>query len=689
MTAINATQDSEVTFITGVNASGTVAGTSFWTWNHDEPATYAASSFAAKWGAGTAGTAGTITYAFDPASNWTPTEENAFQATMTLWSDVANVTFNQVSSTAGAQVVISRSSDGTAEGGITSLFQGTEGTTQLGSAVTGSIKIDTSVAGFGPLGASFSDYGGYPWTVLLHEEGHVLGLGHGGAYNEGDTTTTPQFTSYDSTAWTVMSYNGASGTGSFSWGVSRADNGLFYGNEPTTWMPLDIVSAQRLYGLPINTPLSGGQTFGFNCNIAGPTESFFDFNINTKPIITIWDEGLGNTLDASGFTSSSSIDLDQGAFSSVAGLTDNIAIAYGARIDAVVTGAAADLVTANPDGDSITLGAGADTAVGGAGADLIYGGQGDDSLSGAAGDDTIYGGRDDDVISGGSGHNYLSGDAGNDQITGGPNADTLLGGDGNDTLTGGSGQEMIFGNAGDDTINVAAAGASTIYGGQGNDMITATGNPNAQWISGDAGNDTILGGAGGDTLQGGDGNDVITGGSGAQQIYGNAGDDTLQAGTGASTVYGGQGNDVITVHAGGVGQVLHGDLGNDTITGGAAADTIVGGGGADVLTGGGGADVFVYTAVSDSTAAAPDRIIDFNAALNHVDLSAINTAQVVAGGPALMLVNAFDGHADEVELSYSTSTDQTALMIDINGDKVADFSVMLNGHVTSGGWLIL
>lgn len=686
MANINSTEDQEVTYITGVTDTGTVAPVSFWTWNGDEPATYGATSEEAKWGAPTAGTGATITYAFAAASNWTATEQNAFNATLALWSAFADVTFSNVTSNASPEVTFTRSSDGSAEGGITEYYPGTVNSAQLGTAVSGGIDIDTSVAGFGPLGGSFSNYGGYPWTTLLHEEGHVLGLGHGGPYDEGQTSDSPQYTSYDTRAYSVMSYNDPTGV---NWGLSQATNGEYYSGEPTTPMILDIAALQRIYGLPTSTPFDGGQTFGFHDNIVGPTEPFYDFTINTQPIVTIWDEGTGNTLDVSGFNQASTVDLDQGAFSSVAGLTDNIGIAYGARIDEVVTGPGADIITANPDGDTIIAGSGDDTVHGGAGADQIYGNAGNDVLTSGGGADSIFGGQGNDIITGGSGASYLSGDAGDDTITGGTGADTILGLDGNDSLIGGSGHEQIFGNTGNDVIDLTHAGSSTAYGGQGNDDITASGNSNAMQINGDAGDDTLIGGAGADSLLGGDGNDHVTGGSGAAMVFGNAGDDVLVASAGASTVYGGQGNDLITVQNTGVGEFLSGDLGDDTIIGGTGPDTLIGGGGQDVMTGGGGANVYIYSAISDSTVTAPDSITDFNPNLDHVNLSALNTAQMAAGEPALTYVSAFDGHADEVALSYNASTNQTALLIDADGDGKADFEVLLHGQVTQGGWLIL
>src|SRR5579875_1348405 len=154
----------EVAFISGVAANGTVAPQSFWTWDGDQNATYGSNN-EAKWGPALAGQGATITYAFAAASGFTGAEQGAFAATMALWSAVANVTFQNVGPSGGAEVTISRDSTGVAEGGITSLYQGVVGGAQLGHAVSGSIEIDTSVAGFGPLGASLSDYGGYPWMT--------------------------------------------------------------------------------------------------------------------------------------------------------------------------------------------------------------------------------------------------------------------------------------------------------------------------------------------------------------------------------------------------------------------------------------------------------------------------------------------------------------------------------------------
>ena len=450
--------EKEIEFISGLNADGTVAAKSFLNWNNDTPATYNANSTTtSKWGATTAGTAsGTVYYYFDPASNWTATEESALEAGLALWSAEANLTFVETTDATQAKsgITFKRGTDGSAY--ESSTYSGTSkaapGSSVLRETKSAVISIDTSVPGFGPITGSFSSYGGYVWDTIVHEEGHAIGLGHGGPYN-GSGENKAQLGVYDMRLWSLMSYVDPDATKAkyykqytvkgTDWGVSSDG----YGNDPTTTMDLDILSAQRLYGLPTTTPLGGGQTFGFNCNIVGPVEQFFDFTKNTTPVITLWDEGTGNTLDLSGFSKADNIDLDPGAFSSCDGMVNNIGIAFGTAIDSLVCGVGADIVVANNDGNTINGGSGNDTITGGTGADDIIGGNGNDMLVGGAGNDTISGGKGNDKITGGTGTNTINGGAGTDTlflsgkqadytVTHHKNGTTTVTGDGEtDTLT--------------------------------------------------------------------------------------------------------------------------------------------------------------------------------------------------------------------------------------------------------------
>lgn len=495
MADITPDQQTEITFISGVTAQGTVAGTSFWTWNRDTPATYSSFlSYEAKWGETRAGTGGSLTIAFAPDSNWSAAEQSAFTAAMHLWSAEANITFNIVGDIALADVGIARTTDKAAQGGIENLDTGDIGTTHLGEAMDGSITIDTSQFGFGPIGGTFAQVGGYPWETIIHELGHVIGLGHAGAYDAAADKSSPQLTSYDNTAYSLMSYNEAPNYSSdFIWGSS---GGLQ--RSPVTPMMLDIAAADRIYGLPVGGPLSGGQVFGFNTNIAGDIRQFFDFTVNTKPVITLFDTGTNNTLDVSGYAIGSTLDLHQGAFSNVAGLIHNIAIAFGTRIDTAIGGPAGDDFTGNDDGNILMGGASADTIIGGAGNDHIYG----NLVS------TTQGTADGaDKIDAGGGMNYVNGNAGDDTISAGTGTNRLYGGQGNDTIqVSGSGNNHLNGNLGDDTL-IVSGGNNEMHGGQGNDTIHPTAGNNVSL--GELGNDAIWVGAGLDTMTGGAGNDLF------------------------------------------------------------------------------------------------------------------------------------------------------------------------------------
>jgi serralysin len=69
------------------------------------------------------------------------------------------------------------------------------------------IIFDTS-GGYGTLG-SLSPGGDYGYSSLVHEVGHLLGLGHSGPYSDSETPTQveqAQASAFDSRQWSIMSY---------------------------------------------------------------------------------------------------------------------------------------------------------------------------------------------------------------------------------------------------------------------------------------------------------------------------------------------------------------------------------------------------------------------------------------------------------------------------------------------------
>jgi serralysin len=330
-----------VTFMTGLTSTGASAAQSYALWQGDTPATYSnvGAGRANAWGAGA-----TVTYAFDPSAGFTAADKIVYITALNLWHDEANITFNLTSDYTNAQIQFTHTADGQAK--TTTSYD----ITSLSSPATlaqATISIDNTAASFAQP-SSFSYYGGYAKEVVLHEIGHALTLGHPGAYNNTVPTSSQiLFPDTDTRQYSVMSYNNPNGN-------------PYQGNYLTTPGQYDILAIQRIYGAPVTTGLSGGQVFGFNTN-TGIAQ--FDFTQNTTPVVTLFDIGTGNTLDLSGFTSASTVNLNPGAFSSVAGLSNNIGIDFSTKIDTVITGAGNDTINVNSDADVIDGGGGSNTVL--------------------------------------------------------------------------------------------------------------------------------------------------------------------------------------------------------------------------------------------------------------------------------------------------------------------------------------
>ncbi|MFN3642178.1 MAG: calcium-binding protein [Gemmobacter sp.] len=315
-----------------------------------------------------------------------------------------------------------------------------------------------------------------------------------------------------------------------------------------------------------------------------------------------------------------------------------------------IVGNAQDNVIAGLGGNDALFGdLGDDTITGGAGNDRIFGGEGNDAAWGGAGNDTMIGQDGDDA---------LRGDAGNDSIDGGAGNDSLWAGSGNDSVCGGADDDALWGGAGNDALD----------GGEGDDSI---------W--GGTGDDTIFGLAGEDAIYGGAGRDSIDGGADDDSLYGGNGNDTILGGEGADLIEGGAGNDD-----------LRGGFDADTILGGAGEDIIEGGFGADLLDGGPGADRFVFRAVEESGGPGIDTIRGFQPGEDVIDLRLIDANANQAGRQPFTFIfsGLFTGTAGELRVSIEPG--QRVILGDIDGDRTADFALVLDGTpiITAASFLL-
>jgi Ca2+-binding RTX toxin-like protein len=148
-------------------------------------------------------------------------------------------------------------------------------------------------------------------------------------------------------------------------------------------------------------------------------------------------------------------------------------------------------------------------------------------------------------------------------------------------------------------------------------------------------------------------------------LTGKIGRDKLSGGAGADKISGNGGNDY-----------LYGGSGNDKLTGGQ---------GADDLWGGSGADTLLFKSIRETTVsgAGRDTIFDFSTKQkDKIDLSAIDARTTKGGKQAFSFIGtkAFDGKAGE--LRYEKAKSDTYIYGDVNGDRVADFTIHLDDRVS-------
>lgn len=344
-------------------------------------------------------------------------QKSAARNALAEWSDVARITFQEVSGT--GQIAFSNN--------VQSGSAGYAYYPSQWSQIGGDVFIASNLSY--NLNPTLTNYG---YLVLEHEIGHAIGLKHPGNYGGGSDAPYLD-TAHDTNQYSVMSYYRHAGSGMSS----------IY---PISAMLYDIAAIQYLYGANYNTR-SGNTTYSWTNN-----ERFLE---------TIWDGGGNDTIDASNQTSAVQIDLRPGAFSTIgSGNTQNLAIALANTGTNFIENAKG--------------GSAADTLDGNDGANRLEGNGGDDSLNGGLGNDTLVGGGGNDRLDGGTGSDtaVYSGTSASYQVTTGADYTTVTqsGGDGADTLYGVeylqfSDQTVTIGGGGGGGGGGGSAGTVSISGG--------------------------------------------------------------------------------------------------------------------------------------------------------------------------------------------------------------------------------
>ena len=373
-----------------------------------------------------------ITYAFADAQNATgffaqwdegagystfsAAQREAAREAIEYWDDLIAPSFVEVNGTGGADIVYANTSTGPDQ--AWAYYPNGQGTPYF-KHIASDVWIATPEVN--PTNGQLGD-GFYGLSTLVHETGHSLGLSHPGNYNFGDDTDgdgepdpiTYQgdaFYAQDTTQYSIMSYFSsyeAGQTQSFiDWSVMR----VVYASTP---MVHDILAIQAKYGADLTTR-TGNTTYGFNAT-ADVTNSAMRFEPGEMAaIFTIYDAGGVDTLDLSGYRTSSIIDLRPGAYSSAGGAdrqltlaeinANNAAAGLPARSEFLyevyfngVEGVNGDLSWIEQTGVTdflmhenigIAYGTIIENAIGGAGNDRIIGNSANNRLTGGGGADSF------------------------------------------------------------------------------------------------------------------------------------------------------------------------------------------------------------------------------------------------------------------------------------------------------------
>lgn len=231
--------------------------------------------------------------------------------------------------------------------------------------------------------------GGYVFDSFIHEFGHEFGLNHPGLYNySGPGGVQINYLNnatwiYDRQQYSVMSYFDGIDTGEVTrWSATTPLIADIEAVIRRFFSTVDDNGVRTYQDIQLNT---GNNTYGFNAGRTGYTLTSTGLTHDIG--FVIHDTGGLDTIDFSGSTSGTVLDLRTGHFSSVNGHHANISIFDGHNAD--------------QSGYVIERGIGSaydDTIIGNAGDNVLVGGAGADRMAGGAGNDVYYVDNANDIV---------------------------------------------------------------------------------------------------------------------------------------------------------------------------------------------------------------------------------------------------------------------------------------------------
>jgi Ca2+-binding RTX toxin-like protein len=398
-------------------------------------------------------------------------------------------------------------------------------------------------------------------------------------------------------------------------------------------------------------------------------------------------------------------------------------------IENVIGGQGADALTGDAVANRLAGGNGGDIVAGGAGNDILDGGTGTDTAdyseatgTGVTVNLTLAGAQLISAMQGSdtlSGIENITGSALGDTLTGNASANVIDGRGGIDTMAGaGGGDTYVADSQSDIIVEQLNQGTDVVQTAVLNYSLFAIANVERILFIG-AGNFVGRGNGLDNRIQGASGNDrFVVDQGGADRYFGEVGvADTMDYRTSAT---GAIVNLTTGVHSGaatgdffssieyffgsntagdnftgagfndrldgyGGADTLSGLGGNDTIMGGDGDDEISGGALLDFLHGNTGADDFNYTALTDSgpTSAARDRIYDFVAGTDDIDVSAIDASAAGAGNDAFTGFLGSGAFTAEGQVRWFQSGANTMIEFNTTGTSGAEMQIQLQNFTAA------